>query len=64
MSVFHYGETVYVSCQTGYQMKGDRIISCMETGQWYPTMPTCEGKHLSSSMYFIKLIDFIDQKLI
>ena len=63
-SVYHYGEKVYVSCRTGYHMKGDRIISCMQPGQWHPTMPTCEGNHLSSSMYFIKLTDFIDQRLI
>jgi hypothetical protein len=36
----------------------------MQPGQWHLTMPTYDGKHLSSSMYFIKLIDFIDQKLI
>jgi hypothetical protein len=56
-SVYHYGETVYVSCQTGYHMKGDRHISCMQPWQWNPTMPTCDGKHISSSMYLIKLID-------
>lgn len=44
-SIYHYRETVYVSCETGYHMKGDSSMTCEHSGQWYPTLPTCEGKH-------------------
>jgi len=45
-SIYRYGETVYISCETGYHMKGDKIISCEQRGQWSAIMPKCEGKHL------------------
>jgi hypothetical protein len=57
-NIYHYGETVSLSCGTGYYLKGDMIIECEQSGHWNAPMPTCEGNR---SIYFTKLIDFLDK---
>ncbi|XP_063419769.1 receptor-type tyrosine-protein phosphatase kappa-like [Mytilus trossulus] len=39
---YRYGETVNLSCKTGYKLNGSEYLSCQEFGNWNTTIPTCE----------------------
>ncbi|XP_069622657.1 sushi, von Willebrand factor type A, EGF and pentraxin domain-containing protein 1 [Ranitomeya imitator] len=38
----HYGQTVTYSCNKGFRLEGQPIITCMETGEWDTDSPTCK----------------------
>ncbi|NXN98955.1 CR2 protein, partial [Rhinopomastus cyanomelas] len=40
---FPQGATVSYSCKQGYQLLGNRTITCSESGEWSRAWPRCEG---------------------
>ncbi|XP_069096987.1 sushi, von Willebrand factor type A, EGF and pentraxin domain-containing protein 1 isoform X1 [Pleurodeles waltl] len=38
-----YGQTITYSCQTGYQLEGQNILTCLETGKWDFEAPICKA---------------------
>ena len=42
------GDRVVYSCNSGFQLNGDRRRQCQSTGVWSGSLPTCESK---SSVY-------------
>jgi hypothetical protein len=36
-----FGETAKQSCNTGYNISGEEIVTCTETGEWNATVVTC-----------------------
>ncbi|XP_067409310.1 sushi, von Willebrand factor type A, EGF and pentraxin domain-containing protein 1 isoform X1 [Emydura macquarii macquarii] len=42
-STFHYGQTVTYSCDRGFQLKGPKALSCLETGEWDADVPLCKA---------------------
>jgi hypothetical protein len=40
--VFTFESSVSFSCNTGYELKGQRLLTCMENGQWDREVPECQ----------------------
>ena len=40
-----YNSTATYSCNTGYTLTGDKIRTCLESGFWSGSAPTCTGKY-------------------
>ena len=40
---FHNRDVVKFACDEGYNVVGDRVISCLETGLWNGSIPNCDG---------------------
>ena len=38
-----FGPTATYSCNTGYNLVGDRTHTCQATGNWSGSAPTCQG---------------------
>ena len=38
-----FGETATYSCNTGYNLVGNRTGVCQDTGEWSGSTPTCRG---------------------
>ena len=38
-----FGENATYSCNTGYNLMGDRTRTCQATGEWSGSTPTCQG---------------------
>ena len=36
--------TVTYSCNTGYNLQGSSTLTCNASGQWSPSVPTCNGE--------------------
>ena len=41
------GQTATYSCDTGYNLVGDRTRTCQATGVWSGSAPTCQGVYVS-----------------
>ncbi|KAM4737567.1 membrane cofactor protein-like [Anableps anableps] len=41
VSVYHIGDTMNITCNTGFQMDGEQQITCGPNGQWQPKLPQC-----------------------
>lgn len=39
----HYGQTVRYSCDRGFQLQGEEILRCLETGEWSTEVPSCKA---------------------
>ncbi|XP_005375483.1 PREDICTED: zona pellucida sperm-binding protein 3 receptor [Chinchilla lanigera] len=39
---YTYKDTLVISCNKGYILRGSSIIHCEANGKWYPSVPTCE----------------------
>ena len=42
------GQTATYSCNTGYNLEGNRTRTCQATGNWSESAPTCRGMLLHS----------------
>lgn len=42
------GATVIYSCQAGYSLSGDVQRTCLQTGEWSGSLPTCNSKMLTN----------------
>ena len=40
-NVFSYGSSIIFSCDTGYELHGNKTALCQADGQWNSTIPTC-----------------------
>ena len=41
---FTYGNRIVFDCtETGYEMKGSRVRTCLSDGTWSGSLTTCEG---------------------
>ena len=40
-------QTAEYTCNTGFSLVGDSILTCGPDGQWSGNPPVCEGKHLT-----------------
>uniref|UniRef100_A0A8C3R0R3 Sushi, von Willebrand factor type A, EGF and pentraxin domain-containing protein 1 n=1 Tax=Cyanoderma ruficeps TaxID=181631 RepID=A0A8C3R0R3_9PASS len=40
---FHYGQTVRYFCDRGFQLQGEEILKCLETGEWSTEVPSCKA---------------------
>ena len=38
---YKYGDFLFYHCNTGYEMTGNNLLQCGETGQWNGGIPTC-----------------------
>ena len=41
-----FGQTATYSCNTGYNLVGNRSQTCQATGNWSGSEPTCQGMSL------------------
>ena len=41
-----FGQTATYSCNTGYNLVGDRARTCQATGNWSGSAPTCQGMYI------------------
>ncbi|GIY34947.1 hypothetical protein CDAR_376481 [Caerostris darwini] len=39
--IFSNGQSVIYSCNTGYELVGDSVLTCMQTGRWSKSRPSC-----------------------
>ncbi|XP_063405706.1 fibulin-7-like [Mytilus trossulus] len=39
---YQYGESVVVTCKTGYKSIGQKYLTCLESGHWNDSIPRCE----------------------
>ncbi|XP_063418146.1 hemicentin-1-like [Mytilus trossulus] len=46
---YQYGESVILSCKSGYKLSGQRYLTCLQSGQWNDTIPRCEDLNKCSS---------------
>ena len=54
-----HGALVSFSCNDGFQMKGSRILKCID-GKWNGSAPTCKGlTTFRSSLLFIPFISLV-----
>ena len=44
-----FGQTATYSCDTGYNLVGDRNYTCRATGVWSGCAPTCQGTYVRLS---------------
>ena len=42
-----FGQTAEYTCNNGFNLIGDSIVTCGLDGQWSGNPPVCEGKHLT-----------------
>ena len=66
----NYNSTAMYSCNTGYTLTGHIIRTCLESGLWSGSEPTCVGKmyvrsqclfiHLSTCIFHFHYISVID----
>ena len=42
-----FGQTAEYTCNNGFNLIGDSILTCGPDGQWSGNPPVCEGKHLT-----------------
>ncbi|EHA98864.1 Zona pellucida sperm-binding protein 3 receptor [Heterocephalus glaber] len=49
---YTYQDTLLISCNKGYILKGSSMIHCEANSKWYPSVPTCEpnGCHVLSDI--------------
>ena len=47
-----FGQTATYSCDTDYNLVGDRARTCQATGNWSGNAPTCEGMYIVISYPF------------
>ena len=47
---YYYGTATY-SCNAGYDLIGTNTRTCLESGDWSGSVPTCSGKFLLSFCY-------------
>ncbi|XP_051004130.1 complement receptor type 2 [Acomys russatus] len=40
--IYLYNDTLKFSCESGFTLKGSRIIRCNAQGRWEPSLPVCE----------------------
>ena len=45
-----FGQTATYSCNTGYNLGGDRTRTCQATGEWSGSAPTCQGMYIRESV--------------
>ena len=45
-----FGQTANYSCNTGYNLVGNRSRTCNATGKWSETEPTCQGMLLKGDL--------------
>ncbi|XP_073447245.1 sushi, von Willebrand factor type A, EGF and pentraxin domain-containing protein 1 isoform X2 [Aquarana catesbeiana] len=38
----HFGQTVTYSCNKGFRLKGQHVLTCLETGEWDAVTPNCK----------------------
>ena len=52
------GETAYYSCNSGYRLSGSSYTTCLISGQWSGTQPTCisEYQHNMTLTHVIVII--------
>lgn len=41
---YQYGESVVVSCKSGYKITGNKYLTCLVSGHWNESIPLCVGK--------------------
>ncbi|VDI22601.1 receptor-type tyrosine-protein phosphatase T [Mytilus galloprovincialis] len=41
-TIYRYGETVMLTCNTGYKLNGTKSLTCQQSGQWNNTIPHCQ----------------------
>lgn len=46
---YHYGESVILNCKSGYILIGQKLLTCLQSGQWNDTIPRCEDVDECSS---------------
>ena len=40
---YRVDDTAAYSCASGYRLDGDEVRTCLQTGMWSGSDPTCEG---------------------
>ena len=38
------GDVVTFVCNLNYELMGEKVLRCMDTGQWNASKPKCKGK--------------------
>ena len=52
-----YGQTATYSCNTGYRLVGSSTRTCLATGMWSGSAPTCQGVLLTiHAIYTVGLV--------
>ena len=46
-----YGQTATYSCNTGYNLAGNSTRTCLATGRWSSSVPTCQGRLIVHHMH-------------
>lgn len=57
-SELHPNSTCSFSCEPGFELQGANSVTCSEDGRWSEARPTCKGRSLFLSHYFIVLKEF------
>ena len=47
------GDNATYSCNIGFELTDSAIRTCLETGNWSGSVPTCTGKHQMSFLYIL-----------
>ncbi|OCU00923.1 sushi, von Willebrand factor type A, EGF and pentraxin domain-containing protein 1 isoform X1 [Xenopus laevis] len=37
----HYGQTITYTCNRGFRLQGQKVLTCLETGEWNSNPPSC-----------------------
>lgn len=53
---YQYGESVVVTCKTGYKSIGQKYLTCLESGHWNDSIPRCEGNFTFFITYWFRFI--------
>ena len=51
-----FGHTATYSCNTGYNLTGNRTRTCQATGEWSGSAPTCPGMLLKGDVTFFMCV--------
>lgn len=54
----HVGSMVLYTCDPGYVLVGDSVLTCLENGMWSASESRCEGNYVHGMPYFNRFLIF------